>query len=158
MPRPLPPFAQRFWARVEKSAAVDCWRWTGAVDRDGYGRLRLGGAGTPHERAHRAAWRLHFGRVPEGLCVCHRCDHPWCVNPAHLFLATNEANTADKVAKGREARGETCGASKLTAAHVKAIRVARERGERPSTLATQHGVSYSTIWQIVRRKIWRHVA
>lgn len=85
-----------------------CWLWTGDTGgRRGYGRMRVGGR---QVRAHRLSWQLHRGAIPAGLCVCHRCDTPSCVNPDHLFLDTNEGNTADRVRKGRS-RGGRSGAT-----------------------------------------------
>jgi len=71
-------------------------------DRQGYGRKKVGSRTV---LAHRHAWELANGLVPEGLCVLHRCDNPPCINPDHLFLGTRADNNADRDAKGRSKRG-----------------------------------------------------
>jgi HNH endonuclease len=94
--------ADRFWAKVDTQGDLfDCWRWTAAVDRKGYGTIRYGGRGSILAKAHRLSWELHFGEIPVGLHVLHRCDAPACVRPDHLFLGTNYQNIEDALAKGR---------------------------------------------------------
>ena len=78
-----------------------CWIWLRGVDKDGYGKAQVDNR---HTRAHRLSYQMHKGEIGEGLCVCHKCDVTSCVNPNHLFLATNPQNTEDKRRKGR-ARG-----------------------------------------------------
>src|SRR5688572_5984136 len=77
---------RRFWQKVFKG--VDCWRWNGLKNRNGYGLIctsrRLGRQSL--RRAHRVSWLMHFGQIPDGLCVLHRCDNPQCCRPDHLFL------------------------------------------------------------------------
>jgi hypothetical protein len=89
---------RRFWERVPNRPADECWMWTGPRWWDGYGRAGNRGA-------HRLSWIIAFGPIPDGLHVCHRCDAPLCVNPAHLFLGTNEDNRRDMLRKARHAHG-----------------------------------------------------
>lgn len=79
-----------FWATVRKTRG--CWLFTGRTDRDGYGRFR-------NEGAHRVAWRLTKGPIPDGKWVLHSCDTPACVR--HLWLGTHIDNVRDAIRKGR---------------------------------------------------------
>ena len=113
-------------------------------------------------KAHRVSWQLHHGPIPEGMCVCHRCDNPGCVNPSHLFLGTNADNTADRDAKGRQRTGDQWGehnpGHKLTLEEVKAIRAMYDKGDTTQAeIAKFYQVSQPTINMVVNRKRWTHL-
>lgn len=94
-------FSKRFWSKVDKSAGPKaCWRWLGGLQttRRFYGICWHDGR---HDKAHRVAWMLVHGPIPEGLVVQHICDHGWCVNPDHLRLGTVHGNNLDAQRKGR---------------------------------------------------------
>jgi hypothetical protein len=106
--------------------------------------------------AHTLAWEVANGNpVPTGMSVCHRCDHPPCCNPRHLFLGTNQDNIDDKVAKDRQLKGEAVGTSKLNEHEVRAIR--SDTGS-DREVAARYGVSHRTIQSIRSGATWKHVA
>jgi hypothetical protein len=92
---------QRFWEKVDKEEGEGCWVWEGSRSGSGgYGQVR-NEFGEP-EFAHRVAWRMANGPIPEGLHVCHKCDYPPCIRPSHLFLGTALDNSHDSIRKGRQ--------------------------------------------------------
>ena len=129
-----------------------CWVWIGNKNADGYGRLRYHGA---RWMAHRVAYRLTKGPIPYGLCVCHSCDNPACVNPDHLWLGTQAANQWDRKRKNRQALGEKNGRAKLTVRQVRDILARPKRSH--TSLARLYGVSPSTIDAIFAGRHWNHI-
>lgn len=111
----------------------DCVVATGSTDRDGYAYVKRNGK---RVRAHRFAWTLANGPIPDGLFVLHKCDNPPCINLDHLFLGTQQDNVADRVAKGRTGYRPV---AKLTRDQVEALRFS-SRGETKS-LAREFGIS-----------------
>ncbi len=88
---------ERFESKWTPEPNTGCWLWIGSIDTGGYGSIRIGKL----KIASRVSYELHVGPIPDGMCVCHRCDVRSCVNPAHLFLGTHKANMDDKSQKGR---------------------------------------------------------
>src|SRR5439155_3122988 len=94
---PARPMAEAFWEKVEPEPNSGCFIWTGATTR-GYGRMTISQKAAI---ATRVSWELHYGAIPTGYDVLHKCDQPWCVNPQHLFLGTAQDNIRDARNKGR---------------------------------------------------------
>lgn len=105
-------------------------------------------------QAHRVAWELRYGPVPDGLCVCHHCDNPGCCNPSHLFLGTHADNMRDMVVKGRSNKGEKHGQAELTWGEVHLIRLFGLVGMTQRAIANRFHVSQTTVWQILHDKHW----
>jgi len=155
--RHLPP-AARFWSAVDMSGGSDaCWPFQGWICTTlGYGEITIKGH---RHRAHRYSYELSYGKIPKGMCVCHKCDNKVCVNPTHLFLGTIADNTLDMVAKGRHraAKGEQHGQAKLKETDVEQIRNCHTAGQSIRSLAKEYQVTNKTIRDIVRRRSWTHI-
>jgi len=141
----IKPINPNFWSNVKVGSPDECWEWLRGKDGRGYGCLTVGGQRTT---AHRHAYELTHGPITNGLHVCHTCDNPPCVNPAHLWLGTPADNIRDAAQKGRMA-------NKLTDKDVRAIRAAYRPGNGRA-LAKQYGVTGAMISVIVNDKTWLH--
>ena len=158
-PKQHEPLSDRFWRFVEKTDG--CWLWQGGNDGgDGYGRIRRGSKSIG---SHRASWIIHFGEIPDGFEICHKCDNPPCVRPDHLFLGSASDNQSDSWAKGRRKppnnQGSLHGMSKLTEEQVKDIRnsyIPRQIGCRQA-IARRLGISVGTVNAIIWRQRWTHI-
>lgn len=94
------PLHVRFWNNVVR--ADGCWLWVGTIDDKGYGKISHGGRAYKKDlKAHRLSYELRNGPIPDGMVICHRCDTPACVNPAHLYAGTQKQNMMDASARGR---------------------------------------------------------
>lgn len=154
--------AERFWAKVDKSGPIvreelgPCWLWP-RISIQGYGKTTIK---LKHWLAHRLAWVYTYGEIPDEICVCHTCDTRNCVRPSHLWLGTNQENTADKVAKGRQAHGLMIAANqtlnKLNLKSAEEIRQLRKDGWTTNRLAEKYGVCSSNISMVLRGETWNH--
>lgn len=155
-------FAHVYAKYVQKNNITDCTEWTGALT-NGYGAITAGGSSWP---AHRLAWTMDRGIIPQGLDVCHHCDNRMCVNTFHMFLGTAIDNAADALAKGRLSTGprrssyevfqpgEKHKDAKLTEADVRAIRASTDT---LTTLMDRYKMSRPAIWKAKYHKSWRHL-
>jgi len=154
----MKPVIERWWSFVKKTDY--CWLWTGHKSTSGYGRLSRNGQ---LEHAHRVAWELFRGPIPQGMYVLHKCDNRICVNPEHLFIGTPGDNMQDMWNKGRHPkpqgwRGEAHPKAKLSNADIHFIRsfVPRQRGDWKS-LAQRLGVDGATVRRARNRVSWIHI-
>lgn len=136
---------ERFKQKV-LPVSCGCHLWLGCVDRGGYGFFR-------HQKknlkAHRVAYKLHYGFLPQDTLVCHTCDNPSCVNPEHLFVGSNQDNQRDAVSKGRHRSG-----SVVTQEIADEIRQLKSFGSSQASLAKKFNLSDAAVSRIVNRKRW----
>ena len=147
-----PHIEDRLWPRVDRSGD-GCWEWQAYRSRAGYGTFTYMGE---VRLAHRIAWMLTHGPIPEGMEVCHSCDNPACCRPDHLFLGTHRENMHDCLNKGRFHRGERTGGARLTEDDVRVIRTLYPQMNY-TDIGKRYGVTIGTIKAIIVGKTWRHV-
>lgn len=141
----------RFLSGFQAGAPSACWPWCRSTNSTGYGQIMVKGG---MRLAHRISWAVHHARdIPRPGVICHTCDNPPCVNPAHLFLGDQRANHWDMRSKGRESlpprhEGERHPMAKLTNAQMAEI---GNSAEKPSILAARYGVSSDRV-NVLKRK------
>lgn len=151
------PLEGRFWERTTKTEP-GCWEWQGWQAGKGYGMINYLGKKV---YAHRLAWTLFWGPIPNDLHVLHRCDNPLCINPHHLFLGTNLDNIKDCIAKGRKVTGDVTGEKNpraiLTAQDVRRIRFLYHRGWKHQQIASIFCAPICAVRKAALRQSWKHI-
>lgn len=152
--------ASAFFAKAERVAS-GCWEWRRSTFATGYGKAWDGERVT---YAHRVAFRLAVGAIPDGADVCHSCDNRLCVNPEHLFVGTRADNVRDCIAKGRFSyprfdpatrRGELNPCARMTRETVAEAKRRHAAGESLRSIARGLGVAAETVRRAVRGESWR---
>jgi HNH endonuclease len=146
---------QRLEAKVDRSGGPDaCHPWTGSTSH-GYGMVTVN---RRTFRAHRVAYELYVGPIPDGLLIRHTCDNPACCNPRHLLTGTDLDNKWDSIERGRHNFGKKNGSARLTDEQVLAIRAQYASGRYLlRELGAIYGVSRVHVGRIVHGKKWAHL-
>lgn len=131
----------------------ECWEWQALKDKHGYGKFKLN---DKMVKAHRFAWELVNGPIPEGMVIRHNCDNPGCVNSTHLEIGTQADNVKDMVNRGRQSRpkGTLNSMVKKTESDIIAIRSAIGT---QTAIAKKYGISQRQVSNIKNRKQWKHL-
>lgn len=135
----------RFYEKLMPIPESGCLIYLGYADKFGYGKISV--TSSTNERTHRVAWMLKHGKIPEGMCVLHKCDVPSCCNVEHLFLGTRTDNAIDKAKKGRALK-------KLKIDDVKKI---KQSTESQIDICNFFGISQSMVSMIKNGKEGRFV-
>lgn len=149
---------RRFWSKAAIGGKDDCWNWTGAKSKNGYGSFSVDRA---KHSAHRVACIISVGKsLPKKMVVRHKCDNRLCVNPDHLLVGSYADNSMDMVVRGRSrlcassGHGESNHAAKLTSEDVLAIRLMLGHGKTNKAIAEIFGVTHQAISCIKLGKSW----
>jgi len=149
---------ERLKSGVLEDKSSGCWVWQGAVEKDGYGVVYFREYGKFRKvLAHRLSFEIHHHLIPDGKCVCHSCDLPACINPDHLWLGSHGENHADRDQKGRQAKGQQHGRSKLTDSDVLQIYKLLRTGYSAYAISKRFPISHTQAWEISRGKAWAHL-
>ncbi len=147
---------KRFWDKTDKHGPIipkmntPCWIWLGAPSKAGYGRM---GVRDKVLYTHYISWLLHYGDIPKGMIVCHKCDNRICVNPEHLFLGTYRDNTYDAIEKGRlGAKLKPNDSSFYGLPRTEVILKLSKQGEKHREIAAIYGLSRGRISQIIAKE------
>ena len=150
------PDIERFWASVSKKETRECWIWIGSLNNARYGTTRW--KSRPN-LAHRVSWEIHYGYIPEGMCILHDCpngDNKRCVNPNHLYLGTMKDNAIDRVTKkqhGIYTHPEYKNPS-LTWDKIEEIRMLKD-SFTTTQLGKMFNISRISAWGIVTNRHWK---
>lgn len=135
---------KRFLSKI-KVVENGCHEWQSTLNKQGYGKFWFEGKQVP---AHRMAYELLIGEIPKGMCVCHHCDNPKCVNPDHLFVGTHADNFQDMLSKGRQ-----WGNRKLSTEAVGEILTLIQLGKySQQSIAERYGISQITVSRLKLRQ------
>ena len=148
------PINERLARRSKVDQNTGCIEWTGYKNKKGYGVIKIK---NKVHLAHRVAWELANGPIPDALLVLHKCDNPSCINPAHLFTGSNADNMADMVKKGRQnfPKGSRHPNAILSESVVREIKLDNRTQEE---IARSFEISRSHISNIKRGAAWSHLA
>lgn len=150
------PLEERFWEKVVIKSDAECWLWTGASNAGCYGRVRL-----PRQKrsdfAHRVAYQLKNGPIPEDRIICHRCGNSLCVNPAHLYAGTASENNMDRIRHGRQSggarKGEKHHMAKISDEQRIEIMRRLHAGEVGKKLASEYSISPTHISRLKKAAV-----
>ena len=92
---------ERFDEKWKVNLETGCWEWIAGKSASGYGHFKIN---NKQHVAHRVAYEIYNGLIPDGMFILHKCDNPLCVNPEHLEIGTHQDNMYDKVSKNRQSR------------------------------------------------------
>ncbi len=147
---------EKFWSLVDVQDCDDCWNWLGSINKStGYGSFY------PHKSkektAHTVSYVLHYGEIPKGKLICHKCNNKKCTNPKHLYVGTHTSNRKDltNFCTEKKIKIPCC---KLTETEIIEIRNKRKDGKKFYELAKEYGVSLPTISNIIFKKTWKDVS
>jgi hypothetical protein len=144
----------RWSSKVNKTE--DCWLWEGTTHRR-YGAFRrfVDGKWTMF-KAHRYAYEYFIGEIPPKMFVCHKCDNPKCVNPAHLWLGTAQENVTDKMQKGRHIVGLKTKGTNLNMEIAQQIRECfKTKNLKYPEIAKMFNTNTSQVCRIIKNQIWK---
>jgi hypothetical protein len=151
-------YVRWFFAQIDRTPSpAGCWLWKRALHHSGYGVAYLN---RRQWQAHRLAYHLFIGPIPDGLWVLHQCDNRQCCNPDHLFLGTQADNMSDCARKGRtnKPHGEGHSAAKLTEDQAREIlRLRRETSLTMREIGERFGVTIGAVSGIVNGRNWPHI-